>query len=374
VHDSFDQRFLQAVDKNTQSLLAWTTSQRWIGLRLDLYAAAVATFAAIMIACLRRRLGLTPAFSGMLMIWSLQLTTTFMFLVTTSVEAEMAVTSVERMTEDIPNEFYNKPKVSIPAIWPSRGHIEFKNVCMRYRAGLPCALQNLDLSIPAGKRCAIVGRTGSGKTSTIVALFRLFPTESGTILVDNLSILETDLQQCRTRMAKLIPQDPVLFTGDIRKNIDPFDNYTDDEVSRAIHLVFQNDTSIELSTHVEEGGKNFSAGERQLLALARALVSRPKILCLDEATSSLDQSTDQMIQQLLRSLPELEDTTVLCVAHRLFTVIDYNVIAVLEQGRCVEYGSPHELATSSGFFSDLIDATGPETAATLRHAALLASQ
>ena len=165
----------------------------------------------------------------------------------------------------------------------------------------------------------------------------------------------------------------MLFSGTLRNCLDPFGTHGDGEVATALGLVLR-DRAPPLDAAVVDGGANYSVGERQLLAIARALLRRPKVLVMDEATSSVDGGTDAEIQAMLRELPQLAATTVISVAHRLHTIIDYDAIAVLDDGACVELGSPHDLLQDpAGFLSSLVDATSPETAAALRRTAQSAS-
>lgn len=165
----------------------------------------------------------------------------------------------------------------------------------------------------------------------------------------------------------MIAQDPVLFSGTLRRTLDPFDLHSDEDVSRALDLVMpSSEKRATLTSRVETNGTNFSVGERQLLALARALLEKPRILVLDEASSSLDDATDNRIQTILRELPELKETTVLCVAHRLRTIIDFDLVAVMHQGKCVEIDTPNTLLSKNGgYFRALVEATGPQAAASL---------
>lgn len=381
VQRRFEERFYERLDANTEALLCWTAAQRWIGLRLDLLAATVAAFAAFLIATLRRFLGLSEAFSGMLMMWSLQLTITLTYLITTTSESENAVTSVERITEPVPNEFVSREdEAIIPEEWPRYGGIVFDDVCLRYREGLPLALDHLSFRIAPASRCGIVGRSGAGKSSILVGLFRLSPLQgTGDVRVDGVPLSQVNLRKVRRRVGTVIAQDPVLFSGVLRRTLDPFNLHSDEDVSRALDLVMPStEKRMTLTSRVETNGTNFSVGERQLLALARALLEKPRILVLDEASSSLDDATDNRIQTILRELPELKETTVLCVAHRLRTIIDFDLVAVMHQGKCVEIDSPDALLArknGGGYFRALVDATGPQAAASLvAKAAAAASQ
>ena len=196
------------------------------------------------------------------------------------------------------------------------------------------------------------------------ALFRLVEVESGTISLDNVDLSTLGLSDVRGRRNGMfiLPQDPAIFSGTIRSNLDPFLVHTDEDIIRALDLV--KFPQKMLSETVEEGGSNFSQGEKQLLCLARAMLANPRLLLLDEATSSVDNSTDEFVQQMIRS--QFPNTTLLTIAHRLNTIIDYDVVIVMENGRVAEMGSPKELLSSAGIFTDMVNATGPESAAQLR--------
>lgn len=196
----------------------------------------------------------------------------------------------------------------------------------RYRSGLPLALKGLSFSINAGEKIGIVGRTGSGKSSIIASTFRLVDLFHGTIIIDGLDIASLPLQQLRSSLS-IIPQDPVLFKGTIRSNLDPFDEHEDLELWEALRYTglldrksqISDESALALDSAVEDEGHNFSLGQRQLLALARALVRKSKITFFDEATSSVDFETDRKVQQII--LKVFKGRTLLCIAHRLNTVI-----------------------------------------------------
>lgn len=199
-----------------------------------------------------------------------------------------------------------------------------------------------------------------------VALFRLVELESGAIRVDNIDLSTLGLADVRGRL-DIIPQDPFLLSGTMRDCLDPFGGSTDDEILdalKAVRLVADDADVSALSSRVEEGGSNFSVGERQLLCLARALLAKPRVLVIDEATSSVDLETDEFIQNMLRS--RFQDTTLLTIAHRLDSLMHYDKILTMDSGRAAEFGSPKELLEKGGLFADLVASTGDESAETLR--------
>jgi len=291
VEAHFDAKFLAAVDANTRALLCWTTAQRWIGLRLDACAATVATATGLVVALFRRQLGLSPAFTGMLLVWAFHQTTTFMYLITSYTEAEAAITSVERVTETVPSEFgggdddntttsaggsaapaKNKtPVVKVSSAWPTRGDVVFDEVCLRYRPGLPLALDRLSFRVPPGKRCGVCGRSGAGKSSLIAALLRLTPLEAGDVRVDGAPLSQLDLRTVRQRAAAVIAQDPVLFSGRLRDCVDPFGHSSDDEVRDALRLV---------SGHTDGGdaSSRFAGGHNLDMRVEDAGTSRCRVV------------------------------------------------------------------------------------------------
>ena len=256
--------------------------------------------------------------------------------------------------------------------WPELGEIQFRKVCLRYREGVPLALNSLTFAIPPGKSCGVVGRTGAGKSSLTAALFRLVEIESGHIFLDGVDLATLGLSDVRGRPngMTIIPQDPFLTGSTLRECLDPFGTKSDDAVLEALQTVRlaahkgEGTTDI-LDTRLEEGGSNYSVGERQLLNLAAALLSQPRVLVLDEATASIDYETDAFVQRMLRT--RFQNTTLITVAHRLNTIMDYDLILVMDQGRAVEMGSPAELLSKTqGEFAKLVDATGADGSKALR--------
>ncbi|KAJ2804740.1 Canalicular multispecific organic anion transporter 2 [Coemansia guatemalensis] len=270
------------------------------------------------------------------------------------------MTSLERAIEyaDLPSEAANVIEDNRPKqTWPEQGIVEFKNYSARYRDGLELVIKDLSFRVQPRQKVGIVGRTGAGKSSLTLALFRIIEAASGQILIDGEDIFKYGLFDVRSKLS-IIPQDPMLFAGTVRENLDPFNSYSDQDIWRALeqaHLADYIRTKDErLEFMVTQGGENFSAGQRQLICLARALLKHAKVLVLDEATAAIDNATDEIIQQTIRA--EFKDCTVLTIAHRLNTVIDSDMVLVIDAGRLAEYDTPQNLlANKESIFSKLID-------------------
>ena len=243
---------------------------------------------------------------------------------------------------------------SPPNAWPSQGRIEFQDYQTRYRKGLDLVLNGVNMNVNSEEKLGICGRTGAGKSSLTLALFRIIEPVSGTIKIDDLDIASLGLHTLRSRIS-IIPQDPVLFTGSLRFNLDPKEEKSDGELWNALEHAHLKDyiSSLEggLDHEVLEGGSNFSVGQRQLVCLARALLRKTKILILDEATAAIDMETDDLIQKTIRR--EFKDCTVLTIAHRLHTILDSDVIAVLNKGKMEEFDKPSVLLEKNSVFRSM---------------------
>ncbi|CAF4306139.1 unnamed protein product, partial [Adineta steineri] len=222
-----------------------------------------------------------------------------------------------------------------------------KNLSTQYRQNLPLVLKDLTIDIQPGEKIGIIGRTGSGKSSLCLALFRIIEPINGTIVIDNVDIRHIGLHDLRSKIT-VIPQDAVIFAGTVRFNIDPFNHYSDEEIWTVLELVHLKERirkmEEDLLYQLAEGGQNISSGERQLLCLARALLRKSKIFILDEATAAIDMETDRLIQLTIRSA--FKDATVLTVAHRLHTILDSTKILVLSNGCLEEFDEPKLLAAN----------------------------
>lgn len=282
----------------------------------------------------------------------------------------------------------------LSAGWPSRGRISFEHVSLRYRPGLPLVLQDVSFTAPAGSRVGIVGRTGSGKSTTLLALLRYIELDSGRVCIDGIDTSRANVYHLRTSVS-VIPQDPHLYAGTLRSNVDPFAQAADEEVATALAQAGVGELASPdaggLARPIAAGGSNLSVGERQLVCLARALLRDATIVALDEATASTDATTDAAIQRTIRSSPALAGRTVITIAHRLHTVMDYDAVLVLEAGRVAEYDTPAALLGLArsrsdseagradgltgprGVFAAMVAQTGPETAALLTEQARAAA-
>ncbi|KAH9100105.1 hypothetical protein LEN26_016183 [Aphanomyces euteiches] len=230
----------------------------------------------------------------------------------------------------------------------------------RYKDNDPLVLKDVNVHIQSGEKIGIVGRTGAGKSSLIMALFRINELASGSIKIDGMDISKVGVKTLRSAIA-IIPQTPVLFKGTLHNYLDPFSEFTDDELWSALQKVKLIDriSSVEgkLDSPVEENGENFSVGERQMLCMARALLRQARIVVMDEATAAIDHETDQNLQRVIRT--EFASSTVLTIAHRLDTVLDSDRILAFDQGRLVQCDSPKSLISQgSGIFFDLCSEGG----------------
>ncbi|XP_014781031.1 multidrug resistance-associated protein 1-like [Octopus bimaculoides] len=244
--------------------------------------------------------------------------------------------------------------------WPDKGQLEFIDYRTRYRSGLDLVLKGISCTIKPKEKMGIVGRTGAGKSSLTLSLFRIIEADKGCIVIDGHNIANMGLHDLRTKLT-ILPQDPLIFSGTLRMNLDPLDNYEDNQLWTSLELAhlkrFVETLPNGLAYECGEGGQNLSIGQRQLVCLARALLRKTKVLVLDEATAAVDMETDDLIQKTIRS--EFKDCTILTIAHRLHTVIDYDKIMVLDNGVICEFDSPkHLLKNKNSIFYGMAKNSG----------------
>jgi ABC-type multidrug transport system fused ATPase/permease subunit len=371
---------------NTHSrpfIYMWATN-RWLAFRMDVIGDLVAFFAGAFVVF---SIGKVDAGSaGLSLSYAISFTENVLWLVRLYAMNEQNMNSVERIKEYLDVEQEAEPvieKTRPAANWPSEGSVEFINYTTRYRPDLEPVLRNVSFKINPLEKVGIVGRTGAGKSSLALALFRGLEAEEGQILIDDVDIGRIGLQDLRESIT-IVPQDPTLFTGTIRSNLDPFSLFTDEDIFTALRRVqlvgpatsltnpstplttsrpttpgqadgtssptgtsspiTNKNVFLNLSSPVTESGNNLSQGQRQLLCLARAMLKNPKVLMMDEATASIDYNTDSKIQETIRELK----STIVTIAHRLQTIVDYDKVLVLDKGCVVEYGHPYELLKKDG--------------------------
>lgn len=402
-----EQRFIRdnmmRINTHSRPFIYLWAANRWLAFRIDMIGDLVAFFAGVFVILSIGKIDAGSA--GLSLSYAITFTENVLWLVRLYAMNEQNMNSMERIKEYLDVEREAAPEIEETkpmGNWPSHGAVEFHDYSTRYRPDLDPVLKHVSFKIAPGEKVGIVGRTGAGKSSLALALFRGLEAETGKILIDGVDIGLIGLQDLRQNIT-IVPQDPTLFTGTIRSNLDPFDLFTDEEIFtalRRVHLIGGAGTAstaatgpgtpvegsrpqtpsnalansgspadassngaanggtvnsvssvgaasgtnknlfLNLSSPVSESGSNLSQGQRQLLCLARALLKNPKVLMMDEATASIDYKTDGLIQETIR---ELSGNTVITIAHRLGTVVDYDKILVLDQGRVEEWGEPWEL-------------------------------
>ncbi|KAF7952508.1 uncharacterized protein EAE97_002005 [Botrytis byssoidea] len=389
----FEARMHELVDSFSAATWHNWLFNRWFGLRMALVGSFFSSSVAAFIVSTH---GVDASLAGFALSFALSYRRAVIHTIRLLASAELDMNAAERIFEYTQLDMEPQGGTdSIRASWPEEGKLEVTDLEVGYAEGLPAILKGLSFSVDKNQRVGIVGRTGAGKSTLSLALFRFLEARAGTIMIDGIDISTLKLHDLRTRLS-IIPQDPVLFSGTIRSNLDPFDEFSDQQLKEAlqrVHLIPSANSSpapeletpaesstaassssvtatiteplnkentnvfLNLTSPISSAGANLSQGQKQLLCLARAILSRPKVLLLDEATSAVDMSTDTLIQRSIRE--EFANTTLLVVAHRLSTVADFDRILVMRDGAAAEFGSPRELLEiEDGVFKGMVEQSG----------------
>ncbi|XP_054159155.1 ATP-binding cassette sub-family C member 3-like [Oppia nitens] len=336
----------------------------WLQIWLTSLSNCLLFFAALFAVLGKGRL--TGGDIGLSLSYAMALTVYLGLFIKTFAQLENNMVSVERLDEycrlETESDWHRCDDTDdhpLPDNWPDRGAVRFESYGTRYMVGLDLVLNDIDVDIKPGEKIGIVGRTGAGKSSLTLALFRLIEPAMGRIVIDGIDIGRLGLHDLRSRLT-IIPQEPILYSGTIRSNLDPFGQFTDDRLwtvldqSHLKEFVAAGDRGLDWP--VAESGDNLSVGQRQLICLGRALLRNTRVLILDEATAAVDVETDSLIQQTIRQ--EFSSSTVLTIAHRINTIMDSNRVLVLNNGRVAEFAEPDVLLAnkSSIFYSLATDA------------------
>ncbi|XWS38270.1 hypothetical protein CRYUN_Cryun19dG0117100 [Craigia yunnanensis] len=356
--DRFFLKNVNLIDANASTDFHTFSANEWLIQRLEILCAIVLSSSALSMTLIP--LGASASgLIGMALAYGLSLNVFLVVSVKIQCLLSSSVISVERLEQymHIPSEApevieANRP----PHDWPTVGKVEIHNLKVRYRPNAPLVLQGISCIFEGGSKIGIVGRTGSGKTTLISVLFRLVEPTAGEIIIDNLNICNIGLHDLRSHLG-IIPQDPTLFGGSVRYNLDPLQQHTDNEIWEVLEKCQLREAvqgkEGSLNSFVVQDGSNWSVGQRQLFCLGRALLKRSRILVLDEATASIDNATDSIIQKTIRT--EFEDCTVITVAHRIPTVMDCNMVLGISDGKLVEYDEPMKLMNKEGsLFGQLV--------------------
>ncbi|KAF3185496.1 hypothetical protein TWF225_005271 [Orbilia oligospora] len=384
--EAYIEKMDKRIDTYAQATYYTNLANRWMGIRMTYLGAVFSTLVGGLVVTLPN---MDAALAGFAMSFAMEYTFAMIWALRRYADLELDFNAAERVIEYSVIEIEDQSGATPPAAWPHEGKVEVKDLVVAYAEDLDPVLKGISFDVKPRERVGVVGRTGAGKSSLTLAVFRFLRAREGSIVIDGLDISKITLKDLRSRIA-IIPQDPVLFSGTIRSNLDPFGDHTDEDCRNALSRVnlVNTDTTApasgtatpipqgaatpgaasttgsttrntnifsSLDSKVSEGGLNLSQGQRQLLCLARVILTGASILVMDEATSSIDHETDAKIQEAIRET----NYTVITIAHRLNTIMDYDRVLVLESGRVVEFESPKALLeVEGGVFRGMCEQTG----------------
>ncbi|KAK6347368.1 hypothetical protein TWF696_007434 [Orbilia brochopaga] len=378
-NEAYVEKMDKRIDTYAEATFYSQLANRWMGIRMTYLGAVFSTLVGGLVITIP---GMDAALAGFAMSFAMEYTFAMIWALRRYADLELDFNAAERVLEYTVIETEDQSGATPPAAWPQEGKVVVKDLVVAYANDLDPVLKGISFDVRPRERVGVVGRTGAGKSSLTLALFRFLKAREGSIVIDGLDISKITLKDLRSRIA-IIPQDPVLFSGTIRSNLDPFNEHTDDECRNALTSVnlvnstappsgtvtpnppgtappsisTNGNTNVfsSLDSKVSEGGLNLSQGQRQLLCLARVILTGASILIMDEATSSIDHETDTKIQEAIRDT----NYTVITIAHRLNTIMDYDRVLVLDAGKVVEYASPKELLEiNDGKFRAMCKQTG----------------
>ena len=372
----FLDKFMEKAENYTRAVQNNMYTARWVGLRTDFFGTVLIAAAAYFGVLSRDyNYNSNPSLIGFSITWVLLISQMLSFAIRLTADTENLMSSVQKINDYIENT-PQEPDFNFPqpksAVWPTKGVIKAENLFYKYRENLDYVLKDVSFETNPHEKIGVIGRTGSGKSTMTLGLLRILELSEndqgnlGKLIIDDEDISKLGLHVLR-RNVVIIPQDPVLFSGTVKNNIDPFDEFSDQNIKDALRKVniWGSLTAEGLEMKVLDGGSNFSLGQRQLFCIARALIKKPKVLIMDEATASIDEKTDHIIQKLI--IDEFKETTVLTIAHRLNTIIQYDRILVLENGYLIEYDTPINLINQGkGLFSSLIKEYGKDFEAKMK--------
>ncbi|EKG15392.1 Putative ABC transporter protein [Macrophomina phaseolina MS6] len=352
--EDFRQSMFARIDAYARSSWHLLLAARWMAFRQGAVGNAFALCAAAAVISLRDA---DASLAGFALTFTLEYPTIAMQTIARYTGFELDMSSTERVAEYVALRPEEQGGHSAPSGWPAEGRVEVRGLVAGYAPDLPPVLKGIGFSVAPRQRVGVVGRTGSGKSSLALALFRLLTPRKGSVTVDGVDLATLRVSDVRSRLA-IIPQDPVLFSGTLRANLDPFDEHSDAALTEALRRVRLDEHSAltDLQTPIARGGLNLSQGQRQLLCLARAIVRRPRVMVLDEATSAVDMATDALIQHSIRD--DFAETTLLVIAHRLSTIADFDKVLVLDDGHVLEYDRPAALMQKRGPFWEMVCKSG----------------
>ncbi|KAJ1283803.1 hypothetical protein BS78_03G154600 [Paspalum vaginatum] len=355
--DSFFEENLKRVNSSLRMDFHNNGANEWLGFRLELIGSFVLCFTALLMVTLPSNF-VKPEYVGLSLSYGLSLNSVLFWAIWISCFIENKMVSVERIKQftNIPSEAAWRINHCLPdANWPTKGDIDVIDLKFRYRHNTPLVLKGITISIHGGEKIGVVGRTGSGKSTLIQALFRIVEPSEGKIIVDGIDICTLGLHDLRSRFG-IIPQEPVLFEGTIRSNIDPLEQYSDDEIWQALDRCQLKEAVAskpeKLDASVVDNGENWSVGQRQLLCLGRVMLKRSRILFMDEATASVDSQTDAVIQKIIRE--DFAACTIISIAHRIPTVMDCDRVLVIDAGLAKEFDRPANLIERPSLFGALV--------------------